>query len=213
MSNQNSHGASVVAAAKPSAVPPLEIHAVEPEDPHAQAATALYYAELKEVMKHDIQLGPEMLDVTEYSEARGGLFLIGLVPPSASAPVPEGTDLPRDAPSDTDRVVAAGGLRPLGDGYAEVKRMWVRDTHRRMGIATQLLAALETRAAAGFGKGPTSGPNHTLRLDSRSKLHGAISLYLARGYRAIPPYNDNQYAQEWFEKRLVPEEHKDSEAG
>ena len=44
--------------------------------------------------------------------------------------------------------VAGGGLRHLGDGVAEIKRMYVRPEARSRGIAAALLRALEEAARA-----------------------------------------------------------------
>ena len=41
-----------------------------------------------------------------------------------------------------------------------------------------------------------------MRLDTAAHLTEALALYLAAGYREIPPYNDNPYAAHWLEKGL-----------
>jgi hypothetical protein len=41
-----------------------------------------------------------------------------------------------------------------------------------------------------------------IRLDTNAALVGAIALYDRSGYRRIPRYNDNPYADVWFEKAL-----------
>lgn len=92
------------------------------------------------------------------------------------------------------QAVACGAVRVIGDDVAEIKRMWVAPERRGLGIAPRLLAALEAQALA-LGC-------RTVRLDTNGALTEAIALYLRNGYRAIPRYNDNPYAQHWFEKRL-----------
>src|SRR5690606_40443741 len=42
----------------------------------------------------------------------------------------------------------------------------------------------------------------TLQLDTSRHLIEAQTLYLRNGYKEIPAYNDNPYADHWFEKRL-----------
>lgn len=56
---------------------------------------------------------------------------------------------------------------------------------------------------------PEPGPGHdvdrgltTLRLDTNRSLTEARALYARNGYREILRYNDNPYADHWFEKRM-----------
>lgn len=91
-------------------------------------------------------------------------------------------------------VIGCGGLQPLADGAAEIKRMWVHPDWRGLGLAGRLLRRLE-REAAGLGHG-------IVRLDTNRALMDAIAMYRAAGYAEIPRYNDNPYADHWFEKRL-----------
>lgn len=90
--------------------------------------------------------------------------------------------------------MGCGGLKVTGTGVGEIKRMWVAPSARGLGIAQRLLDALEAQAAA--------MDLHTLRLDTNRSLTEARALYARNGYREIPPYNDNPYADHWFEKRL-----------
>ncbi|MEA1674471.1 helix-turn-helix domain-containing GNAT family N-acetyltransferase [Nitrospirillum sp. BR 11163] len=89
--------------------------------------------------------------------------------------------------------VGCGALKIKGDGYGEIKRMWVAPPVRGLGLARRLLRALEDRAAA-------AGVD-VLQLDTNGSLTEARKLYARNGYDEIPPYNDNPYAQHWFEKR------------
>lgn len=92
--------------------------------------------------------------------------------------------------------VGCGGLKITGPGSGEIKRMWVAPSARGLGIAQRLLEALETHAI--------DRELHTLRLDTNRALTAARALYARNGYREIPRYNDNPYADYWFEKRLHP---------
>lgn len=92
--------------------------------------------------------------------------------------------------------VACGGIRSLGDGVAEVKRMYVRPAARGQGIGLRLLTELEREARAlGYLR---------VRLDTAAPLHQAEALYRKAGYRDIPDYNGNSAAALWFEKELTP---------
>jgi GNAT superfamily N-acetyltransferase len=90
-----------------------------------------------------------------------------------------------------DQAVACGGLKTIGRGIAEVKRMYVVPQARRRGVGRALLTALEDQARSmGFA---------TVRLDC--ERHN-WPLYRAAGYVAIEDYNDNTFADHWAEKHL-----------
>ena len=142
------------------------------EDPAAELLAAMR-AEL-----NDAYASPSRLDNPPLTPAElrppGGAYLVGY----------EG-----------EEPVAGGGLRRLGDGVAEVKRMYVRPAARSRGVAAALLAALESTALSlGYA---------TVRLDTGPKQVHAQRLYRAAGYVDVPPYNDNPFACFWGEKRLA----------
>ena len=91
-------------------------------------------------------------------------------------------------------VVACGAVQYLDDDVAEIKRMWVRPDVRGLGIGKKLLARLE-EAALDAGR-------RRVVLDTNGVLTEAIAMYRAAGYVEIERYNDNPYAERWFEKRL-----------
>jgi GNAT superfamily N-acetyltransferase len=91
-------------------------------------------------------------------------------------------------------LVACGGVRVLGRGVREVKRMFVVPEARRRGHARRLLAALEEHARVEGAK--------VMRLDTDARDVEAVKLYESSGYQAVPAYNDNPDASAWFEKRL-----------
>lgn len=91
--------------------------------------------------------------------------------------------------------VGCGAIRTLGRGVAEIKRMWVSPRVRGLGVGRRLLAELE-QAAIGRKL-------RTIRLDTNGSLAEALRLYRAAGYHEISRYNDNPYAQHWFEKALT----------
>jgi DNA-binding MarR family transcriptional regulator len=93
-----------------------------------------------------------------------------------------------------DAPIGCGALKVIGEGIGEIKRMWVSPAARGLGIAQRLLSALE-RHAIDMGL-------HTLRLDTNRSLTEARALYAGNGYREIERYNDNPYADHWFEKRV-----------
>ncbi|MFE9692234.1 GNAT family N-acetyltransferase [Micromonospora sp. NPDC005806] len=113
------------------------------------------------------------------------------------------------AESPSDDLVAPTGLLLLAyrDGalagcaglrwrpeWAELTRVYIRPAHRGAGGGAALLAAVEAHArAAGADR---------IRLDTRADLVEARALYARNGYAEIPAFNDDKYAQRWFEKLL-----------
>ena len=91
--------------------------------------------------------------------------------------------------------VAYGGIRPLETAdTAEIKRMWVDSGWRGAGLGGRMLRHLEVLARdRGFS---------WIRLDTNGTLVEAIAMYERAGYTRIDRYNDNPYAQLFFEKRL-----------
>jgi DNA-binding MarR family transcriptional regulator/GNAT superfamily N-acetyltransferase len=92
------------------------------------------------------------------------------------------------------RPVGCGALRTFAPGIGEIKRMWIAPQARGMGLGRRLLQELE-RIARSHGL-------RRVRLDTNGTLAEALALYRSSGYREIPRFNDNPYAQHWFEKTL-----------
>jgi putative acetyltransferase len=80
-----------------------------------------------------------------------------------------------------DEAVGCGAVR-LHDDYAEVKRMYVRDSVRGSGVGYHLLSKVEAVARAeGF---------MTLRLETGVHQGAALKLYERAGFRRRPPFGE-----------------------
>jgi GNAT superfamily N-acetyltransferase len=90
--------------------------------------------------------------------------------------------------------VGCGALKFHDQAPTEVKRMWVAPEVRGLGLGRRLLTELESRAAACGAR--------VLRLETNRALTEAIDLYRASGYREVAAFNDEPYADHWFEKSL-----------
>lgn len=90
--------------------------------------------------------------------------------------------------------VGCVGLKGAGDGNAEIKRLWVDRGARGLGLAQRLMAEAEEAAR--------TLAIRTLRLDTNRALPEAARFYRAAGWREIERYNDDPYAEIFFEKRL-----------
>ncbi len=82
----------------------------------------------------------------------------------------------------------------IGPGIGSLKRMWVSEDVRGAGFGRRILTALESEART-FGL-------DTLRLETNRALKEAIQMYRSAGYAEVNAFNDDPYANHWFEKSL-----------
>jgi GNAT superfamily N-acetyltransferase len=103
------------------------------------------------------------------------------------------------ARDDDGTALGCGALRVLGDGLAEVKRMYVAPAARGRGVAKAVLAGLEDAAR---DRGWT-----TLRLETGTRQPEAIGLYRDAGYRPIEAFGayvgDPDAAESLFFERTL----------
>ncbi|MGH2586829.1 MAG: GNAT family N-acetyltransferase, partial [Dehalococcoidia bacterium] len=92
--------------------------------------------------------------------------------------------------------IGCGALKFHKDQPTEIKRMWVAESARGLGVGRRLLAELEAHAVA-------NGAN-VVRLETNKTLVEAISMYRSAGYVEVDAFNDEPYAHHWFEKQLIP---------
>lgn len=90
--------------------------------------------------------------------------------------------------------LCCGGVKDLGDGACEIKRMYVVPEGRRSGRAGELLLALE-EAARGLGYS-------VARLDTGPRQPHAERFYRVAGYAPIADFNRNPVATFFGEKAL-----------
>jgi DNA-binding MarR family transcriptional regulator/ribosomal protein S18 acetylase RimI-like enzyme len=85
-------------------------------------------------------------------------------------------------------------LTNFAQGEGEVKRLWISPAARGLGVSKRLMQEIELRA--------TRLGMQRLVLDTNGALCAALGLYRRSGWSEIERYNDNPYAQHFFEKRL-----------
>jgi DNA-binding MarR family transcriptional regulator len=154
----------------------VEFAIVDPGRREARHCLRAYFAELDRRFEVGFALGSDFSTELRGFRPPAGLFLLATV---------------RGEP------VGCGGLRLDGSDAAEVKRMWVAESARGLGIGRRLLVELERHAAAEGAR--------TVRLETNGALTEAIGLYRSAGYREVDAFNDEPYAHHWFEKHLRPE--------
>jgi ribosomal protein S18 acetylase RimI-like enzyme len=99
-------------------------------------------------------------------------------------------------------LIAYRGAEPIGCGAvkhhpgepSEIKRMWIAESARGLGLGRRLLAELEGRAVE------AGAP--MARLETNAALVEAIAMYRSAGYAEVAPFNDEPFADHWFEKPL-----------
>jgi ribosomal protein S18 acetylase RimI-like enzyme len=151
----------------------VRIAPIDPAHPDARLCLRTYYAELERRFDGGYDL-TRTIPVTE-AEARppAGIFLVASL---HSEPI-------------------GCGVLKLHEGQpSEIKRMWVAESARGLGVGRRLLAELEARALKSSGR--------VVRLETNKALTEAIAMYRSAGYIEVAPFNDEQYAHHWFEKRL-----------
>jgi DNA-binding MarR family transcriptional regulator/GNAT superfamily N-acetyltransferase len=90
--------------------------------------------------------------------------------------------------------VGCGALVFYPDDVGLVKRMWVAPSVRGLGLGRRILFELEDRGRANGVR--------LMRLETRDELGEAVQMYRTSGYREVAPFNDEPYADHWFEKPL-----------
>lgn len=150
-----------------------EIIEADPSDDAAKRCLVAYYAELAErfVQGFDVNLSRDP-DRTDMLRPRG-VFLMA---------VADGQPL------------GCVGLKGDGGPTAEIKRLWVDQNARNLGLARRLMNRAEDAARAlGIS---------VLRLDTNSALPEAAAFYRKEGWVEIERFNDDPYPDMFFEKRL-----------
>jgi DNA-binding MarR family transcriptional regulator/GNAT superfamily N-acetyltransferase len=151
----------------------LRIERVDPASPAARWCVGQYFSELNRRFESGFDPGASLpADDRDLIPPRGA-FLVASV---------------------DGEPVASGAVKPIAPAVASLKRMWVADAVRGLGIGRRMLEALEAQARE-LGL-------MTLRLETNRTLQEAIRLYRSAGYRDVPAFNSDPYAHHWFEKSL-----------
>jgi GNAT superfamily N-acetyltransferase len=85
-----------------------------------------------------------------------------------------------------DHVLGCIALKPLAPPrVAEIKRLFVREQMRGIGVGKALVGAvIDTARALGYDE---------IKLDTLPQMQGAIALYKACGFAPIAPYGSHPY--------------------
>lgn len=147
---------------------------VHPADEAARWCLKQYFSELNRRFEHGFDLSRSLhIDDEDFVPPKGA-FVVGTV---------------------NGEAIACGGVKPIAPNTGYLKRMWVAESARGLGLGRRVLSELETAALSlGYTK---------LVLETNRALTEAIALYKSAGYRPIEPFNhDEGYADFWFEKQI-----------
>ena len=96
---------------------------------------------------------------------------------------------------DGNEAIGCVGVRKIEPGIAELKRLYVRDSHRGLKVGVTLLEkALEISRNFGYRK---------IRLDVIPTLHKAKQLYQSFGFYEIPPYFNNPIEGTTYMEKVI----------
>jgi DNA-binding MarR family transcriptional regulator/GNAT superfamily N-acetyltransferase len=151
----------------------VQITSLDPEHPDAEHCLAQYVAELNRRSQRGFN--PQVGATALPHEVRppAGEFFVAYLHGEA---------------------VGCGAVKHHADQPAEIKRMWIAPEARGLGLGRRLLERLEACALAGGAQ--------LARIETSAVLLEALSLYLSTGWAEVPAFNDEPFADHWFQKAL-----------
>jgi ribosomal protein S18 acetylase RimI-like enzyme/DNA-binding MarR family transcriptional regulator len=151
----------------------IEYRVLDPRDEVSRYCLQRYYEELAESFEGGFDVKLSRDPKPEQMAPPQGTFLVAI-----------SDDLP----------IGCVGLKGIGNNEAEIKRLWVSPAARGLGLAYHLMEEAEAMAR--------KLSITTLRLDTNRALAGALHLYRRLGWTQIERFNDDPYADLFFEKLL-----------
>jgi DNA-binding MarR family transcriptional regulator/GNAT superfamily N-acetyltransferase len=152
----------------------VETRIVDPEDPDARRCLRAYVAELNR--RSDIPFDPHNGSTAEPHEVRApaGAFLVAYL---------------------SGEAIGCGAVKHRPGGPSDIKRMWVAESARGLGIGRRLLRELEQLARERGAR--------MAQLETNAELVEAITMYRSAGYAEVPAFNEEPFADHWFAKPLT----------
>jgi len=151
----------------------VQILAVDPEHPDALACLARYVAELNQRSTRDFDPAVGATALPHQVRPPIGQFFVAYL---------------------QDEPIGCGAVKHHPDRPAELKRMWIAPHLRGLGLGRRLLEALEACARS-------AGADRA-RIETSGVLTEALALYRCTGWIEVPAFNDEPFADHWFEKDL-----------
>jgi DNA-binding MarR family transcriptional regulator/GNAT superfamily N-acetyltransferase len=151
----------------------VELRVVDPGHPDAQRCLTAYFTELEQ--RSGTRLAPATTASARPEEMRmpNGALLVAYL---------------------RGQAIGCGAVKLHGRKPCEVKRMWVDPAARGLGLGRRLLTELESLAREHGAR--------VAHIETSRHLPEAIALYRSSGWVEVPAFNDEPFADHWFEKQL-----------
>jgi DNA-binding MarR family transcriptional regulator/GNAT superfamily N-acetyltransferase len=151
-----------------------EITPTDPEHPDAQRCLAEYVAELNRRSERVFDPSVGATALPDEVRPPAGQFFVAYLHGEA---------------------IGCGAVKHHADAPAEIKRMWIAPRARGLGLGRRLLETLEACALASGAR--------VAHIETSAVLAEALALYRSAGWVEVPPFNDEPFADHWFEKQLI----------
>lgn len=93
-----------------------------------------------------------------------------------------------------DEAIGCGAVKHHAGAPAEIKRMWISPKARGLGLGRRLLETLESCALQAGAE--------VAHIETSAVLTEALALYRSAGWVEVPAFNEEPFADHWFEKQL-----------
>jgi DNA-binding MarR family transcriptional regulator len=152
----------------------VEITAVDPEHPDARYCLAEYVAELNRRSERGFDPSVGATALPHEVRPPAGQFFVAYLHGEA---------------------IGCGAVKHHRGAPNEIKRMWIAPAARGLGLGRRLLEELEACALASGAR--------IARIETSAALTEALALYRSAGWVEVPAFNEEPFADHWFEKALA----------
>jgi DNA-binding MarR family transcriptional regulator len=152
----------------------VEIQPVDPEHPDAQYCLAEYVAELNRRSTRGFDPSVGATALPHEVRPPAGQFFVAYL---------------------RGQAIGCGAVKHHDDAPAEIKRMWIAPEARGLGLGRRLLETLEACARENGAR--------VAHIETGGVLTEALALYRSTGWVEVAPFNDEPFADHWFEKGLA----------
>ena len=152
----------------------VEIKAVDPEHADARYCLAEYVAELNRRSKRGFDPTAGATALPHEVRPPAGRFFVAYL---------------------HGERIGCGAIKHHPGATTDIKRMWIAPAARGLGLGRRLLEHLEAAAKADGAR--------VARLETGAVLTEALALYRSAGWAEVSPFNEEPFADHWFEKPLA----------